>query len=199
MKKSRFVTIVEKQSGDILVHSGLEGAVLNIEKNKIPEFNMLCNGNIPKNDFPLINLAWEKVIGAFKKAKILVDNEFDELRFLEYTYGQRRFHNRSDLEVSISPTMKCNLACPYCYNPGTRTSMPQKTKDELFTVSADNKVPVPMMKQKERFGYCDQDDLQILQLPYKGDALSMVVLLPKEIEIIYFLQGLLHHQFHQEV
>jgi len=37
-----------------------------------------------------------------------------------------------------------------------------------------------MMNQKARFGYGEADSLQVLEMPYVGQELSMVVLLPKE-------------------
>ncbi|MFH1066935.1 MAG: serpin family protein [bacterium] len=41
-------------------------------------------------------------------------------------------------------------------------------------------VKAAMMFQKEKFSYGENDDLQALELPYKGRALSMIVLLPKK-------------------
>ena len=55
------------------------------------------------------------------------------------------------------------------------------TRDEDFKVTPDNIVKVPMMSMepdKARFSYADTGDLQILDLPYKGDKISMIVLLP---------------------
>lgn len=54
-----------------------------------------------------------------------------------------------------------------------------RTQDAPFTLLDASKVQVPMMNQKARFGYAEADDLQVLQLPYVGDELSMVILLPK--------------------
>lgn len=55
------------------------------------------------------------------------------------------------------------------------------TKKEPFYVEPGNPVDVQMMsKGKEEFLYREpNDDLQILELPYKGDELSMVILLPR--------------------
>ena len=41
---------------------------------------------------------------------------------------------------------------------------------------------MPMMNQKETFGYAEHENIQILKLPYIGNDLSMLVLLPKKID-----------------
>lgn len=56
------------------------------------------------------------------------------------------------------------------------------TKRENFAVSAKDKVVVDMMHLKENFKYYEDANLQVLELPYKGDELSMLVLLPRETE-----------------
>jgi serpin B len=56
------------------------------------------------------------------------------------------------------------------------------TKDLPFTVSVGKRVNVPMMSQKRHFKYGETDKLQILEMPYQGSELSMVVLLPKQVD-----------------
>jgi serpin B len=51
----------------------------------------------------------------------------------------------------------------------------------LFKVSLDKTIKTPMMYQKEQFGYWEDKDLQVLEMPYIGKQLSMVVLLPARI------------------
>ena len=55
------------------------------------------------------------------------------------------------------------------------------TQEEEFTVSAERKVSVPLMHQTAAFGFAEEETLQLLEMPYAGRDLSMVVLLPKKL------------------
>ena len=59
------------------------------------------------------------------------------------------------------------------------------TRDQDFKVTSTNIVKIPMMymdPDKARFNYADLEKLQILELPYKGEKISMLILLPKQGE-----------------
>jgi len=58
---------------------------------------------------------------------------------------------------------------------------PNLTRDAPFWITPDVEVQVPMMTQEREFRYGESDGLHVLELPYAGDALSMNILLPKEI------------------
>lgn len=60
--------------------------------------------------------------------------------------------------------------------------MKKATHEASFYLTPKESVRVPMMQQKEFFGYAESEDIQILELPYIGDDLSMLVLLPKKID-----------------
>ena len=53
------------------------------------------------------------------------------------------------------------------------------TIDDLFWLTAEECVDVPLMHQTSDFRYAQVDSNQILEMPYKGHALSMLVILPK--------------------
>jgi len=56
------------------------------------------------------------------------------------------------------------------------------TKDELFHVSSEKTVTTPLMRQTHDFRYAEFSDKQILELPYVGGDLSMLVLLPRQAD-----------------
>jgi serine protease inhibitor len=56
---------------------------------------------------------------------------------------------------------------------------PDSTSDQPFSTPA-GPLPVPMMNLKHTFKYAEAEGLQILELPYAGDDLSMLVLLPRQ-------------------
>jgi len=51
-------------------------------------------------------------------------------------------------------------------------------QENPFYITPETTVDVPMMNQEDRFKYFESDELQVLEVPYKGDDLSMVILLP---------------------
>ncbi|XP_029938831.1 leukocyte elastase inhibitor [Salarias fasciatus] len=58
----------------------------------------------------------------------------------------------------------------------------QNTKEMPFKVKQDAAVPVQMMYQKNKlpYNYIPDHGLQILELPYEEEELSMIILLPEE-------------------
>jgi serpin B len=56
----------------------------------------------------------------------------------------------------------------------------ETTQSLAFRVSAERKVDVPTMTQTAMFNYLEGDTFQLLELPYAGKELSMLVLLPRK-------------------
>ena len=54
------------------------------------------------------------------------------------------------------------------------------TSDSVFHLLDGDEVTVPMMHQGETLGYAEGNGYQAVELPYDGEELSMVILLPNE-------------------
>ncbi|MGA2678507.1 MAG: serpin family protein [Sedimentisphaerales bacterium] len=59
---------------------------------------------------------------------------------------------------------------------------PERTQDSPFVLLDGQKVNVPTMNQKDKFGYMETNDIQLLEMPYVNNDLSMVILLPKKAD-----------------
>ena len=55
-----------------------------------------------------------------------------------------------------------------------------QTRETDFTLPSGEKTPVAMMHQVGTFGYRELKGVQVLELPYAGGQMSMLVLLPRE-------------------
>lgn len=56
------------------------------------------------------------------------------------------------------------------------------TSQQVFHVTGTHQVGAPLMHHFARVGYFEDQQMQAIEMPYKEDELSMVVLLPREIE-----------------
>lgn len=65
------------------------------------------------------------------------------------------------------------------------------TEDAPFTLADGSTADVPLMRREDDFAYAETSTAQILELPYRGGDLSMVVVLPREADGLPALEGLL--------
>ncbi len=65
------------------------------------------------------------------------------------------------------------------------------TRPEPFELMGGEKIEVPMMNQTRELDYSEDETAQILEMPYEGNQLSMVIFLPKEKKGVKDLENLL--------
>lgn len=66
------------------------------------------------------------------------------------------------------------------------------TRDEDFLTGEGKTIKVPMMRSQgtnNRFNYMETEGIQMLEVPYQGEKLSMLILLPKK-DIISLVRGI---------
>jgi serpin B len=68
------------------------------------------------------------------------------------------------------------------------------TTNAPFSVSPTRKPPVPMMNLTADVKYAEVEGLQLLELPYAGGDLAMLVLLPRETDGLKSMEELLNEQ-----
>jgi serpin B len=84
---------------------------------------------------------------------------------------------------AVSSSTRLVLTNAIYFNGKWRHEFRKKaTTNAPFTVSATEKVDVPLMFQKESSKYGETGELQFLEMPYKGEDLSMLILLPKKVD-----------------
>jgi serpin B len=57
-----------------------------------------------------------------------------------------------------------------------------RTLEEPFHLAGGREAKASMMRSREQYGYKETADYQAVKLPYAGDELSMVVILPKKVD-----------------
>ncbi len=65
----------------------------------------------------------------------------------------------------------------------------KSTRDASFTLGAGDQVKVPTMHRTDDFRYAEGEGFQALELPYEGNDLSMVIVLPREADGLAALEA----------
>jgi serine protease inhibitor len=66
---------------------------------------------------------------------------------------------------------------------------PKRTTKQPFRIAPGNDVKCPSMTREGTYAYAETPDLQMMELPYAGNDLSMLVLLPRKIDGIGVLEN----------
>jgi len=75
----------------------------------------------------------------------------------------------------------------------------EKTEGTPFTLISGEQVEVPMMRQTAVLNYFEDNDVQMLELPYAGAQLSMLLFLPRKIEQLSALEAAFSEAYLQQL
>ncbi|KAI8429849.1 hypothetical protein MSG28_000352 [Choristoneura fumiferana] len=161
---------------------------------KVDKRSRATNNNSASYEFTSANKLF--VDDALNVRQCLLDvfgEEFERLNFQDNPAEAREFINNWVARVTknnikdlipadgIGHSTKLVLANAAYFKGVWASKFPaERTKKEPFFVSETRQTLVPFMKQKGTFHFMVSDDLraQILELPYKGNDISMYILLP---------------------
>lgn len=157
-------------------------------------------------ELSVANALWgQKGYGFLKEylelIKVDYDGQLNEVDFLAATEHARQTINawieektKEKIKDLIKPgtlnTLTRLVLTNAIYFKGQWASKFEKdrTADAPFHLLGGGSVAVPMMNQTSKFGYTENGLLQVVQMPYVGDDLSMVILLPKKTDGITELE-----------
>ncbi|HDR7514664.1 TPA: radical SAM protein [Bacillus mobilis] len=121
MKLSKY-NIVERMGDNTVIYNTLSSGVLLLNEEYSKHFfgidkSGVCN----KKD----------LLEELKKGQMVCDYNVDELENLRVANMASRFNN-SILSLTLAPSLKCNFACPYCFEDGYRYNTMDKRTQEKF-------------------------------------------------------------------
>lgn len=118
MKESNYnfrITINKNGKKHVILYNGLYGSAALIPKNS--KFKNIKNKN-------------SEITKLLQENKYLIEDDVNEIDLIKSQNKLQRFNERT-LELTILPTMWCNLNCQYCYETRKEESM---SKDDISTI-----------------------------------------------------------------
>jgi serpin B len=130
-----------------------------------------------------------------KQVKSSYDAAFEDVDFIKETEPARRKINQwveektnqkiKDLipKDALDAMTRLVLTNAIYFKGDWAVQFPKdNTKDTPFYINKNDTLNVPMMYHKEKFKFADCGEVLLLELPYQGQSLSMLVLLPKKVD-----------------
>lgn len=82
-------------------------------------------------------------------------------------------------EGSITPDTVAVLTNAIYFNASWKDQFPEETASSTFTLTDGTEISVPMMEHLVGYNHIERADFHALEMPYDGEEVSMVILLPK--------------------
>lgn len=171
-----------------IVHSAfsiLEANLNSIEQKGSIQLN-IANSLWPHNEYPFLKsyLALTKRFYAVEITSVDYVHAVEQARIMINTWVEKKTHDKIKDIISpntLSAFTRLVLVNAIYFKGNWRSQFEKKaTRKTDFYVSPSESVSVPMMYQEENFGYGVNSLIQILELPYEGYDLSMIILLPQK-------------------
>lgn len=125
MKVSRY-NIEIQRDGNRYIYNSLTGAFAKINDEYYKVYQVYKNSSNEE-----INEENDKIVNDLKKGGFLIDDNYDELGYLNFVQKHIRFKHDS-LSLTVMPTKQCNFRCFYCYEKHKDIYFTQEIKERLI-------------------------------------------------------------------
>lgn len=162
-------------------------AAIYSDLNKENENYKLNTGNAlwVQQDFPLLSDYKDKISKFYggKSTNLDFINNTENSRKTINDYISEQTNNKINdlIEPPLSKGTRLILTNAIYFYSKWETPFDGHTEKDDFKVTPTNTIQTDMMsmESENRFNYIDTGNMQIIELPYKGEKLSMLIMLPK--------------------
>jgi serpin B len=182
----------EKQMANVLnftlpqdrLHPAYSKLIENLKSNKDYELN-IANALWLQKDYKylqeFLNIMEKYYKGGFNEVDYITDPEGARIKINDWVSRETKEKIKDILNPKdITRLTRLVLTNAIYFKGKWQTEFNKNlTNDEYFYLINGQKTKVKMMYQKNTFNYYENDDLQLLEIPYKGNKISMVIILPK--------------------
>jgi uncharacterized protein len=136
-KASRYNHFVPTDDGNVLAFNALACGLAQMDRQSYETYQKVSNGEI--TDYSQIPT---ELFDKLKEGNFLIPDTRDEIRRIKANHYMARFSHRG-LGLTIIPTLECNFACDYCYEPDNpdaarvsdRENMREEVQDSLARIA----------------------------------------------------------------
>jgi uncharacterized protein len=125
LKKSNYIEITDLD-GEFIACNLITGAMVLMNSSEYKQFLEIINN--PNN----IKLKTTEIYNHMVEFGFIISSKTNEISIAKENYWKDRLDIKS-LNLTIVPTLECNLACSYCYQRGVSTEkITKKALDNIF-------------------------------------------------------------------
>jgi serpin B len=182
----------EKQMANVLnftlpqdrLHPAYSKLIENLKSNKDYELN-IANALWLQKDYKylqeFLNIMEKYYKGGFNEVDYKTNPEDARIKINDWVSRETKEKIKDILNPGdITSLTRLVLANAIYFKGKWQTEFNKDlTNDEYFYLINGQKTKVKMMYQENTFNYYENNDLQLLEIPYKGNKISMVIILPK--------------------
>ncbi len=182
--KTQMASALHFDANDSILHNAFNALDLHLNHSDENYTLSVANAIWPQKDFTFLESYLDNIKVNYGAKVRLMDyvNDTEGSRKIINDWVEEKTHDRiKDLipEGSISANTRLVLTnAIYFKGKWQKTFDKELTKDETFTLEDNSTIQTPLMNQIDNFPYIENENFQAIELPYKQNRSSMLIILP---------------------